>query len=308
MPDARSGEQFAQCGDVELCYETFGDASATPILMVMGLGAQMLDWPEGLCAELAERGFFVIRYDNRDVGRSTKFKGHPPPSRLELLTRRFGSVAYTLEDLADDGLRLLDHLGIERAHVAGASMGGMIAQVMAGRHTDRVLTLTSIMSTPGGWWAGRPALQVLPLFLATPARSREEAIERRRRALGLFGSTGFEIDYAEADERAGRSWDRDPSASGTARQLAAILSAGNRTRDLKRIEAPTLVIHGTADRLITPSGGVATARAIKGARLMLIDGMGHHFPRGAWPRIIDGIVENAARAAETEVTAWQRAS
>jgi pimeloyl-ACP methyl ester carboxylesterase len=304
VADTAIDEQFARCGDVELCFQTFGDPADPAILLVMGLGTQMLGWHEDFCRGLAERGFHVIRYDNRDVGRSTHFKGTPPPTPLELLMQRPRNLAYTLEDMADDGMGLLDHLGIERAHVVGASMGGMIAQGMAGRHPDRVLSLTSIMSTTGSRRVGQAALSVYPFFLGRPPRERDAFVERIVKLFGVVGSTGFERDQEELREMLGRSYDRDPSPSGAPRQLAAIMAAGNRTRDLDRIKAPTLVIHGTADKLVRKSGGIATAKAIRGSRLVLIEGMGHDLPRGAWPRILDAIVQNAARATEREAE-WQ---
>jgi pimeloyl-ACP methyl ester carboxylesterase len=295
----------AQCGDVELCYQTFGNAADPAILLVMGLGTQMLGWHEDFCEQLAARGFRVIRYDNRDIGHSTHFNGVAPPKLSELVRRRVRRPAYTLDDMADDGIRLLDHLGIDRAHIVGASMGGMIAQVIAGRHPDRVLSLTSIMSTTGNWRVGQLALRVYPFFVKKRPRERDQAIERIVKLFKVVGSRApFERDEQELRETIGASFDRDPSTSGTERQLGAITAAGDRTPDLDRITAPTLVIHGTADRMVKPSGGKATAKAIKGARLELIDGMGHDLPRAAWQRIQDAIVENAARATEREA-AWQ---
>jgi pimeloyl-ACP methyl ester carboxylesterase len=264
----------------------------------MGLGTQMLAWHEDFCRELAGRGFFVIRYDNRDVGRSTHFRDVKPPSLIELGTRRFKRLAYTLDDMAADGIKLLDHLGIPQAHVAGASMGGMIAQVLAGQHPDRVLSLTSIMSTTGNRRVGQPALKVYPMFLGRPPKGRDAYVKRGVKMFKLIGSPGFEFDEAGVREIAGRSYDRDPTSSGTQRQLAAIMAAGDRTEDVRRIEAPTTVIHGTADPLIKTSGGKATARAIRDSRLLLIEGMGHDLPRGTWPQIVDAIVETAARAGE----------
>jgi pimeloyl-ACP methyl ester carboxylesterase len=298
------GERFAQVTEgVELCFETFGDKDDPAILLVMGLGTQMLGWHEDFCRELAGRGFFVIRYDNRDAGRSTHFRDTPPPGPVEMLLRRPRNLAYTLEDLADDGMGLLDHLRIEKAHVVGASMGGMIAQLMAVRHPDRVLSLTSIMSTTGNRRVGNPALRIYPIFLGRRPDDRKAYIERTEKVFALIGSPGFERDEDELRELAGRSYDRDPSSSGTPRQLAAIMAAGDRTKDLGKIRSPTLVIHGAEDKMVAPSGGAATARAIPTARFMLIDGMGHDLPRGVWPRIIDGIVETTERASPVEATA-----
>jgi pimeloyl-ACP methyl ester carboxylesterase len=290
------GESFCTVGDVEICYETFGDPGDPALLLIMGLGTQMLAWHEDFCRELAGRGFFVIRYDNRDVGRSTHFRDVKPPSLPELLTRRFKRLAYTLDDMAADAIKLLDHLGIRQAHVTGASMGGMIAQVLAGQHPDRVLSLTSIMSTTGNRRVGQPAFKIYPMFLGRPPKGRDAYVKRGVKMFKLIGSPGFDFDEEGIREIAARSYDRDPTSSGTQRQLAAILAAGDRTADVRRIQAPTVVIHGTADPLIKSSGGKATAKAIPDSRLLLIEGMGHDLPRGTWPRIVEAIADNATRA------------
>jgi pimeloyl-ACP methyl ester carboxylesterase len=291
-------ERFCKVGDVELCYEPFGDPDRPAVLLVMGLGTQMIAWQADFCGQLADRGFYVIRYDNRDAGHSTHLSDRPAPRPREIITRRIKRPAYLLEDMADDGIGLLDELEIERAHVVGASMGGMIAQTMAAQHGNRVRSLVSIMSSTGSRWSGQPAPRVLPLLLQRPADSKEDYVERIVKAFKLIGSPGFERDDDELRELAGLSWDRGVDPAGFARQLGAIIASGHRLADLKRIRVPTLVIHGKADRLVRPSGGRATARAIPNARLDLIDGMGHDLPRGVWPRILDGIEQNAARAAE----------
>jgi pimeloyl-ACP methyl ester carboxylesterase len=292
----RVNEQFCAVGDVELCYETFGDRGDPALLLVMGLGTQMIGWHEDFCGTLAGSGFFVVRYDNRDVGRSTRFDGVPPPHPLELVRRRPRRLAYTLADMAEDGLGLLEQLGVGAAHVAGASMGGMIAQTMAARHPDRVRSLASIMSTTGSRWVGQPAMRVYPFFLARLPADREAYVERIAKLFRIVGSPGFERDEESLREMAALAYDRGISPAGTARQLAAISGSRNRTADLQRIQAPTVVIHGTRDRMINQSGGKASARAIPGARLMLVDGMGHDLPRGAWPQIVGAIVDNASRA------------
>ncbi len=290
-------EQLIPVGDLELCYEEFGSSDDPALLLVMGLGTQMLAWRPEFCAALAAEGLRVIRFDNRDIGRSTHLKGKRPPGLLELATRRIRDPAYTLDDMAEDTVGLMDALGIDAAHLVGASMGGMIAQQVAAHHPGRVRSLTSIMSTTGGRRVGQPALRVLPLLGRPPARERAAAIDRTVALFDVVGSPGFERDVAATRERAGESFDRDPDRSGGGRQLGAILASGDRTEDVRRIMAPTLVIHGTADRLVDPSGGRATAKAIRGARLELIEGMGHDLPEGVWDRII-GLVAHHARAAD----------
>ena len=291
-------ERFCKVGDVELCYEPFGDPDRPAVLLVMGLGTQMIAWHADFCTELAERGFYVIRYDNRDVGRSTHLSDQPAPKPREFITRRIRRPAYLLADMAADGIGLLDELGIDRAHIVGASMGGMIAQTMAANHPDRVLSLVSIMSSTGSRWSGQPAPRILPVFLQKPASSKEAYVDRIVTLFALIGSPGFERDEDDLRELAATSWDRGVDPLGFARQLGAIIASGHRAADLKRIRVPTLVIHGKVDRLIRPSGGRATARAIPDARLELIDGMGHDLPRGVWPRVLDGIEQTAARVAE----------
>jgi pimeloyl-ACP methyl ester carboxylesterase len=289
-------EEIARVGDVELAYERFGDPSRPALLLVMGLATQMLGWREAFCAQLAERGFHVIRYDNRDVGRSTRFSAHRPPTTRELILRDARAAAYTLADMADDGVGLLDHLGIARAHVVGASMGGMIAQTMAVRHPDRVLTLVSIMSNTGARWSGQPSPRLYGILLKPAPADRDGFVERQVEVLRRIGSPGFPRDEDDLRQMATMSFERghDPAAAG--RQLAAILASGDRTEQLRSIRVPTLVIHGDKDRFVAPSGGRATAKAIPGARLLTIAGMGHDLPRGAWPQIIDAIADNAARA------------
>ena len=291
-------EETCIVGDVELCYERFGDPADPALLLVMGLGTQMLGWDEEFCASLAERGFHVVRFDNRDIGRSTKLSHLPPPTLRQIVLRDRRAAGYSLSDMADDAIGLLDHLGIEQAHVAGASMGGMIAQRIAIRHPARVLSLVSIMSNTGARLTGRPALRVLPIFLKRAPRDRDGYIEHTVKLFQAIGSPGFEHDEEHSRAMLGRAYDRGIDPAGSGRQLAAILADGDRAPQLRELDVPALVIHGTADPLINPSGGKATARAIPGARLLLIEGMGHDLPRGAWPRIVDAIADNAARTGE----------
>jgi pimeloyl-ACP methyl ester carboxylesterase len=287
-------ESFCRVGDVELCYETFGDPADPAMLLIMGLGTQMLGWADDFCAQLAARGFHVIRFDNRDVGRSTLMKAVRPPTIGQILRRDRRAAGYLLADRAADAVGLLDHLGIDRAHVVGASMGGMIAQTIAARHPTRVLSLVSIMSNPGSRLNGQPALRTYPVFLRRSPADRAGYVEHMLRLFRVIGSPGFDED--ELRQMLGRSHDRGYDAAGPGRQLAALLASGDRTAELRTITAPALVIHGAADRLVAPSGGRATARAIPGAHLLMVEGMGHDLPRWAWPQVLDAITENVARA------------
>jgi pimeloyl-ACP methyl ester carboxylesterase len=289
-------EETCTVGELELCFERFGDPADPAMLLVMGLGTQMLGWHEEFCAALADRGFHVIRFDNRDIGRSSNLRDLPVPSLRQLITRDKRAAGYSLSDMAADAVGLLDHLGIDRAHVVGASMGGMIAQTIAIEHPDRVLSLVSIMSNTGSRLTGQPSPRVLPVFLSPTPRGRDAYVERLVSLFGLIGSPGFERDQDEMRRDFGRAYDRGVNPAGNARQLAAIQTSGNRSAALRRVTAPTLVIHGTKDRLVGPSGGKATAKAIPDARLLLVEGMGHDLPRGAWPQIIEAIADNAARA------------
>ena len=290
-------EQTARVGDIEIAYETFGEPSDPAVLLVMGLATQMIAWHEDFCRELADRGFNVIRFDNRDVGRSTAMRDLPAPSIRQLALRSKKAAGYTLSDMAGDAVGLLDHLGIARAHVVGASMGGMIAQTIAIEHPDRVLSLCSIMSNTGARWSGQPKLATYRVLLGTPPKERDKYIDHVVKVYSVIGSPGFDRDEDDLRDMAGRSYDRGRNPAGSGRQLAAIISSGDRTEGLRGVRVPTVVIHGTKDPLVRPSGGRATARAVPGARLVKIEGMGHDLPRQAWPRIIDAIAENAARAA-----------
>jgi pimeloyl-ACP methyl ester carboxylesterase len=287
-------ERSARVGELDICYEEFGAAADPALLLVMGLGTQMIAWPAELCEGLAARGFRVIRYDNRDTGHSTHLRDRPAPTLGQLIRRERSAASYSLADMAGDGIGLLDALGIARAHVVGASMGGMIAQRMAIGFPDRVASLASIMSNTGHWWRGMPRLRVYPIFLRRPARDRAAAIESAVSVFQLIGSPGS--DPAATRALAQQAYERGYDPAGSARQLAAILTDGDRTAELRRLALPAVVIHGTSDRMVRPSGGRATAAAIPGARLVLIDGMGHDLPRWALGRIADAIADNAARA------------
>ena len=280
---------------VTLCYETFGEPSNPAALLIMGLGTQMIGWQEDFCGELAARGLYVVRFDNRDIGHSTHMRGRPPTT-LQLLRRSSRAARYTLGDMAEDAVGLMTELDIAPAHVIGASMGGMIAQTIAARHPSRVRSLVSIMSNTGGIRSGQPSLRAYRVLLSRAPREREAFVTHMQMVFATIGSASMPRDQADLRMIAGVSYDRDHDPSGPGRQLAAIIAAGNRTPELRRIVAPTLVIHGTADPLIAPSGGRATARAIPGSELLMIEGMGHDLPRMAWPRLIDAIAGHALRA------------
>jgi pimeloyl-ACP methyl ester carboxylesterase len=290
-----SGIKTATVGDIELAYETFGDPSDPPVLLVMGLATQMIGWPDDFCAGLAGRGLHVIRFDNRDIGLSTHLHDAGAPNIMSVLGGDRSGVAYGLEDLADDTAGLLDVLGLESVHLVGASMGGMISQLVALRYPQRVRSLTSIMSTTGDTSVGGPSDAALGLLLTPPAGDREGAVQRVVDTYRVIGSPGFEFDEVALRDRAGLSFDRAYDPAGVARQLAAILTTPDRTRDLKSLEMPVLVIHGEQDQLVNVSGGRATAAAIPGCELMVVDGMGHDLPRAVWPEITDRIAELIAR-------------
>jgi len=283
-------------GGVEIAYESFGDPAHPTLLLIMGLGMQMLAWDEGFCDLLVDRGYHVVRYDNRDVGLSTKIGGGPP-NIVAGAVGITGSSRYDLRDMALDAVGLLDHLGVGCAHVAGASMGGMIGQTLAARHPDRVLSLCSIMSSAGGRRrAVMPRLSVLGTLLAKPPAEREAYATHVARVFTRIGSPGFDVDTDRLRERALIMYDRSYYPTGTARQLMAIMASGDRTTELHEIGCPTLVVHGKADKLIPHGAGEAVARAIPGARLELVEGMGHDLPAALWPRITAAVAENASRA------------
>ncbi len=294
LASTASGEQIARVGGLKLCYETFGAADATPLLLVMGLGSQMILWDEEFCERLAAEGFWVIRFDNRDVGRSTILREQPAPKNWQLLTRDARGAAYSLDDLAADAVGLLDQLGIAAAHVVGVSMGGMIAQLIAIRHPDRVLSLVSIMSTTGNRRVGQPHPRVALRMMRKAPRDRDGYIEAHLETYRLIGSKQVDFDQERRRERAGRCFERGIHPAGSARQLAAIVTATDRTELLGGLRVPTTIIHGDADPMVNVSGGRATAKAIPGAKLVIVPGMGHDLPRELWPQIIAAITENAA--------------
>jgi pimeloyl-ACP methyl ester carboxylesterase len=291
-----SEERLAPVNGIELAYQEAGDPGAEPLLLIMGLGTQMLGWDDEFCAMLAERGFRVVRFDNRDIGRSTMLDAAGMPSRLDLFLGRRATAAYLLPDMAADAAGLMDHLGIEAAHVVGASMGGMIAQTLAIEHPERVKSLVSIMSTTGSRMVGAPTLKAFGLMLAKAPRSRDAYAERIVKTFEVVGSPAYETDGERLRELAGRMYDRSHNPRGILRQMHAITASGDRTEALRKLRLPATVIHGTRDPLVRPSGGRATARAIPGARLRIVEGMGHDLPRELWPLFSSEIADTASRA------------
>jgi pimeloyl-ACP methyl ester carboxylesterase len=285
----------AHVNGIDLEYETRGDPSHPALLLVMGLGAQLIAWPEGFVDQLVGRGFFVIRYDNRDVGLSTKFEGLPDVTAL--FTGDGSSAPYRIEDMADDAAALLTELGLERVHVMGASMGGMITQALVINHADRFLSACSVMSTTGDRNVGAPTGEAMTALLRPVATSRDEAIAASVESSKVIGSPGYPTSDEVVRERAGAAYDRCYSPEGTVRQLGAILASPDRTEGLHGVRIPFLVIHGEADPLVTPSGGAATAAAVPNSKLITIAGMAHDLPDALWEQIIAAIVANTELAA-----------
>jgi pimeloyl-ACP methyl ester carboxylesterase len=292
-----SEERLAAANGIEIAYQEVGDPEGEPLLLVMGLATQMIAWDEGFCAMLAERGFRVVRFDNRDVGRSTKLDAAGLPRRTDMLLGRRRTAPYLLRDMADDAAGLMDRLGIDSAHLVGASMGGMIAQTLAIRRPERVRSLVSMMSSTGNRWLGLPARKALSALFARPGAGREAAIEHTVGIFRTIGSPAYPMNEDRLRELAAASYDRSHSRAGVARQLHAITASGDRTSALRKLRLPATVIHGASDPLIRPVAGRATARAIPGSHLRLIDGMGHDLPEELWPTFVDEIAAVAARPA-----------
>ena len=283
---------------ISIEYETFGDPAKPALALIMGLGAQMIFWQDDFCRELVGRGFHVIRFDNRDCGLSRHFPELGIPDVVAAMAASLSgepvpAPPYTLRDMADDVVGLLDTLGVERAHVVGASMGGMIAQTVAIAHPARVQTLTSIMSTTGNRDVPPATPEAMTALLTPSPSDRAEFIDHIVKTFRIVGSPGFELDEASLRDRVGRAFDRSYDPSGVARQLVAVLADGDRRERLGSVRVPTLVIHGKNDPLVPVEGGIDTANAVPGARLVVIEGMGHDLPRGAWPQIVDAIASIA---------------
>ena len=302
MSGREAGEVIVDVGrGIRLCYQQFGDPTDPPVVLIAGLGQQLHSWPLDFVEDLAGRGYAVIRFDNRDVGRSTHMS-YPPPHPLAILRGGNNRRQYHLGDMARDTVGLLDALGYRDAHLVGISMGGMIGQTVAAHFPGRARTLTSMMSTTGAAKIGRPAKSTWwKMATARPPRNRQDSMDRAAQIFRHIGSHGFPFDEPWVRERAGVDWDRDPTSEGMPRQLAAIFASGDRTAELRHVDVPTLVIHGDRDRMVHPTGGAATARAIPGARLQTITGLGHDLPAGVRGRIVDLIVDHTTRSPITLV-------
>ena len=288
--------QLVKSNGIDICYDSFGLPDAEPLLLIMGLSAQMILWDDEFCAQLASHGFRVIRFDNRDVGQSTKLTGGKRITLTELLKLRFLGIPpyapYTLRDMANDTAGLMDALNIRSAHIVGASMGGMIAQEMAIHMPERVRTLTSIMSSTGNPKLPQPKREVAALLMSSAPRNEQEYITVFARNWRVLRAGSFPEDEAKDRLRAKRCYARGLSLEGAGRQLRAILASRSRVSALRDVRIPTLVIHGAVDPLVRPEAGLDTAGAIPGAKLMMVDKMGHAIPIPMWPQIIEGIVDH----------------
>jgi pimeloyl-ACP methyl ester carboxylesterase len=289
--------QIIRANGIDICYEVFGDANAEPMFLIMGLGAQMILWDDDFCRQLAARGFRVIRFDNRDIGKSQRMTGGKKLTMFELLKLRFLKIPvaapYKLIDMAKDTVGLMDALQIKSAHLVGASMGGMIAQEVTLSFPERVRSLTSIMSTTGNPKVPPPTREAAAMLMAPPPTTKDEYLERFAQTWKILRVGSFPEDEKLDRSRAERSYERGLNPLGVGRQLRAILASGSRKQRLSVVKAPTLVIHGTVDPLVRPEGGKDTAASIPGAKLLMVEGMGHALPLPMWPQIIDAIDKHA---------------
>ena len=296
-PEQRTAAAIAQANGIALCYDTFGDPLAPPLLLIMGLASQMIAWDDEFCAQLAARGYRVIRFDNRDIGLSTRFtEAGVPDVAAAFMAAMQGkpvSAPYLLSDMADDAVGLLDALGIDKAHVVGASMGGAIGQTLAIRHAQRLRTLTSIMATTGAPGLPPPTPEALAMLFKPTPTDQAAYFESYRQTWKLLRAGSFPLDEARDLARAGQIFARGLNPAGVARQLTAIVASGSRKEALAAVRVPTLVIHGDADPLVPVACGVDTAGSIPNASLLIIEGMGHALPITLWPRIIDAIATHA---------------
>jgi pimeloyl-ACP methyl ester carboxylesterase len=292
----------ANANGIQIAYDTFGEPSSPALLLIIGLGAQLIYWQEAFCQQIADSGYYVIRYDNRDTGLSTKFEGLSTDEIMERIGAVFMgqdvSVPYTIEDMADDAAGLLDTLNVDKAHVCGMSMGGFIAQTLAINNPSRILSLTSIYSTAGNRTKFPPTQEVSEAMMIPVPREREPYIEYMVDFYKLTYGSGLPFDEASHRELFGKAYDRSLCPEGSLRQLLAVMTQNNRTSKLGDLNVPTLIIHGDADPLVPLAGGQATADAIPGAKLMVIKGMGHATPNlnAYWDKIKDAIIKHMAKA------------
>jgi pimeloyl-ACP methyl ester carboxylesterase len=291
-----TGERLTSANGITLAYEAFGDPADPPFVLITGLGMQMVYWPVDFCEALAGRGFYVIRFDNRDTGHSTKFNNGPRPNLAAGFAGYTESAAYNLRDMADDVAGLIEALGFEAAHVLGVSLGGTVAQTVAIAHPHRVLSLTSIMSSPAARFDRLPDPRILAAFMRRPAHSKDAYVEH---VLGMFragSSPAFEFPEEEHRRLLRLSVERCYHPQAPVRQMMAMLDSGDRIPDLRNLDVPTLVIHGGADKMMPVRGGRETAAAIPGAKYIEIEGMGHDLPRALWPRLLGAVAAMATDA------------
>lgn len=290
-------EAIAHANGLEIVYDTFGDANNPPLLLVMGLGGQLIAWDETFCRSLAARGYWVIRYDNRDIGRSTKFDHLPLPDMMQVagVLMSGGTITfdYSLYDMAADGMGLLDALGIQSAHVVGVSLGGMIAQIMTTCYPQRVKTLTSIMSTTNDRELPLPTPEAIAVLLSPAAPDLASYVTNSVAASRVLAGPKYPIDEAKAHRDAEQSYRRSYYPAGAIRQLLATLACPSRRQELKTVTTPTLVIHGDADPLIPVAAGIDTADSIPNAKLLIIEGMGHGITQSLSPQIVEAIANHA---------------
>lgn len=291
---------FVRANGIDLCYQSFGEADAPPLLLIMGLGCQMIAWDDDFCSALADRGLRVIRFDNRDIGLSTRLDGaglHDVSAAfMAAMQGRTVAAPYLLHDMAADTIGLMDALAIGTAHVVGASMGGAIAQTMAIEHPERLRTLTSIMATTGAPDLPLPTAEAMAVLFKPPPLDASGYLASYLQTWQVLRGAAFAQDDARDLERAGQNFSRGLNPAGVARQLLAVLASGSRREALREVQVPTLVIHGRADPLVPLACGIDTAQAVPGAELLVIDGMGHALPIALWPQIIDAIARHAAGA------------
>ncbi len=292
-----SEEAFVQANGIQLCYDTFGSKNDPPMLLIMGLGVQMVAWPDEFCAQLAQKGFWVIRFDNRDVGKSTSLDEAGIPNVMEVMMAAMQgqtpSAPYLLKDMAQDAVGLLDALGIEKAHVVGASMGGMIVQELLIHSPERISTATSIMSTTGDPSLPQATPEALNVLMTPAPMQRDKYLDNSLTVWQVLNGDVFPLRETAVREHAALAFDRGLNPAGTARQMAAIFASGSRREPLKQVQVPTLVIHGDADPLVPLAAGEDTAVHIPNAELLIIEGMGHGLPLETWPQVVGAIVNHA---------------